>query len=199
MDDTASEHEKHVEWKQDSESESEQDNEDGLQCLTSSTLLHVDRDDDARPRKDMSRIDPKPRHFNGVCLRQNQETPQFLAPNIQLPAKRFAKETSSSMIGNYRGWAGGPPVGNCNARRSRCKSVGQAPEEAFEKYKWQEQAEQLDEVIQSLGCEALSTCLRDHVDIQDYSTFTKDMTQSAWTVQKSIVRLHIKVMKWTLT
>ena len=50
-----------------------------------------------------------------------------------------------------------------------------------------------------MGYEALSTCLRDHVDIQDYSTFAKDMTPSAWTVQKSIVGLHIKVMKWTLS
>ena len=59
-------------------------------------------------------------------------------------------------------------------------------------------AGQLDDVIQSLQNEAMSTCLRG-MAMEHYNKFTKKATKSVLMAHMCVVNLHIKVKKWRET
>jgi len=56
-------------------------------------------------------------------------------------------------------------------------------------------AGQLDEAIQCLEHDALSTCLQGKA-MEEYNAFTKQAANSALMVRKSIVNLHLQVNNW---
>ncbi len=166
---------------QESEQASEQKSEDGLQCLTSS-LLHTDQDDGMLRNKSGSG-------------QRKKEKPQSSASDIRPPAQQLPKEIPQSSAPNIRPPANKLPQKPIASPFKCCQAIVKAPEEVLEKHGWPKVAGQLDEAIQCLEHEPLSTCLRGKA-MEEYDTFTKQAAKSALMVRKSIVNLHLKDNIW---